>query len=896
MKKEKNTMKKLIALIVVALMLMTTLASCELLDSILGAFNPTPPCTEHVDADGDKLCDKCGAKIEDEEPPHTEHVDENNDGKCDVCGKEIPSGAVLVEEIIVSTDDEDGEGTRDNPFKVKLAQGNSVEISYVVQPKDASNKALVWQAVGEGTGLSVEDSGTKIIIAATADASSGLIEGKAADGSGVAIYLYIEVEVYNAVAGITSSTLLATPDGEYDYELVTALGTTWDMSGSMLQRGQDLLDGKIFGGSQAPRNLTYWPSLGNLGFVVSPANATNSQLVVSYSESGIIKVDIDGSWKALAAGETVVTVSSYSEPDVTMTVKVTVKDSLYRGVLAEEYANTTVSSLSSWNLDADHNTSAQFARYDDWHLVMIHSNSARGDANEDNNQKIFYMGQSDRPYGICLENNVGSTSGGSLTDASSLIWAKLTVPESAVTFNVKIGNNDKVHGQYRVLFVSEDGTEHVLTDGWQGFVSGPSESIQKLSLPETIKGVTGAMIIEHRVTEYDNNAELQIKSMSFEVYKSVTGVELSKSEGTYKPGQSFTVNASVKPDDATNGAVGFYVADESAGKGVSVDAATGLVSISADTADGVYKIIAASAENSDITAVYTLTVTAAEIAVNKWDGKSEILDGVQGIKWTIVGDADLGVGEGADIKTSVGGWSSLKLENRKITSSSYILTFGARVFHRDGETYPKFVVKINGTTVRGIGQSEDYFYVDTDETQYCSYDLSSFVGQTVTVEIGITQGTHAVVQHIEFTGTSARAWENKAELLDSDFDPWTHSGDVDSGVGEGYDIMHTGSYLCNEFVIGESYNSRFTFGARVFHRDGETYPEITLTVRDASGTDHVITAIGQSNDYVYVDTDDIQRFSYDLSAFAGQKVQIMIGLKNNATHCVITDITMTGKE
>lgn len=46
-------------------------------------------CTQHVDADGDGLCDNCGAEMPKE--PCTEHVDANNDGKCDVCGADMPN-------------------------------------------------------------------------------------------------------------------------------------------------------------------------------------------------------------------------------------------------------------------------------------------------------------------------------------------------------------------------------------------------------------------------------------------------------------------------------------------------------------------------------------------------------------------------------------------------------------------------------------------------------------------------------------------------------------------------------------------------------------------------------------------------------------------------------------
>ena len=872
-------MKKVLALLVVCAMLMTMLASCSL-DDLLAMFNPPveqPDCTDHVDADGNYICDNCEAELEkpvDPDPP----VDQ-----------------VLVKDIIVSTDDEEGEGTLENPYKVVVAQGNSIEISYAVQPKDATDKTIVWSVVDAGTGISFSDNGAKVTISASADATNALVEGKANDESGVAVYISVIVEKYTPVSGITSSGLLASDAEEYDYVLVTALGTKWDMSGDPLKRGQELLSGAIFGGSQAPRNLTYWPTLQNFGLLVSPDDATNPAIIVSYSTEGIVRVDVDGTWTTLAAGETIVTITSYTEPDVSIKVKVTVKDALYRGILLEEYQSAPTASNNSWDLDADHNTDAQFSRYDDWHLVMVHSNYVRGQEGNDNNQKIFYMGESARPYGICLENNVGANSGGSLQDAASLMWAKLTIPATAVTFNIKIGNNDKVHGQYRVLFVAENGTQYVLTNGWVGFASGPSESTQKLTLPEEIKGTTGAMVVEHRVTEYDNNAELQIKVMKFEGYNPVTGVELSKTEGTYKPGQMFKLSASVKPNNATNDKVVYYVDDTTAALGITVDA-NGNVTIGENVPGGEYKIYAAAAENTEIKAEYTLKVTVEEIVPNKWEGKSDILNGVQGVKWEIVGNADLGVGEGADINTNGGlSWSSLKLEDKKITSNSFMLKFGARVFHRDGETYPKFVVKVNGEVVRGVGQSEDWFYVDTDATQYCTYDLSKWMGQRVTVEIGITQGTHAVVQYIEFYGTDAgRNWENKSELQDPNGDPWKHEGSVDAGVGEGYDIKGTGSYIYNTFLIGAGYNSQFTFGARVFHRNGETYPDIAVIVRDKDGNEYLIRANGVDADSVHVDTDAIQHFTYDLSQFAGQEVMVAIGLMNNATHCVITDIKMEG--
>ena len=77
-------MKKFLALFVICCMLMTTLASCHLFDQ---------GCAEHVDADVDYICDKCGAELhkpEPEPPVCEEHKDEDGDEKCDVCGADVP--------------------------------------------------------------------------------------------------------------------------------------------------------------------------------------------------------------------------------------------------------------------------------------------------------------------------------------------------------------------------------------------------------------------------------------------------------------------------------------------------------------------------------------------------------------------------------------------------------------------------------------------------------------------------------------------------------------------------------------------------------------------------------------------------------------------------------------
>lgn len=1062
---------------------------------------------------------------------------------------------VKVSKVILSIDDEEGEGTLQNPFHLKGAQGETLQIPFSVLPNNATNKKLTWEVgrITNGVFEAKEDTGVTVDAAASPakiniDAQSAgnvALKVSTTDGSEIVNFVDIVIESYVPVTDIEIGGLIKSESSEYDYVFKTAEGTNWDMSGEQLKRGKDLLDGNVVGGLQKPRNLTYWPTLYNFDIKVNPSDASNQSFTVESSNEEVFKVKTDGSYEVVNEGSAIVTVQSYAQKEIKTKIKVDVEKTLYDGILQTEYDNKNTSTLTSWDLDSDHATDAQFQRYDDWNLVMMQANSRRGDEGIDSNQKIFYMGAPDRPYGINIENRVDSNSGAISTKASGMMWAKLMIPENAKTFNIKIGSTGSaVQGQYRVLFISEDGAKHVLTgqedQGWKGF-SGPNEeSTIKLLLDDSIKGTTGAMVIEHRVPTPDQNAELSIKKLNFEGQVDPTGITLAKTAGTHKPGDTFNLNAKVTPDNVTDGSINYYVDKKSEGKGISIDN-KGKVTISETTAEGTYSVwaesvanpafkaeykitvqlnvtvnewsnkndiingvsgvkwnvvgegdgntnfdsgvgegadlhagakgyaaleladrvisedakiltfnartfrpdteilpefsvyviegenktlvraiganedevlvnneeekgvaysydlsefvgktvtlhisidrgnhgvvthikfinapiaatsiklnkaageyergktfkfnayvqpwdatnsfvefsvdkegqgvsvssvgsiatvtisqdailgdylITANAKGSDVSATYALKVYTpdADTEVNVWEGKDQILNGVNGLAWEVTGKIDSGVGEGADLVVGhETGWSSFKLTNREIKNSSFIFTFGARVFHRDGETYPKFELRIHDgetvNTIKGIGQTENYFLVETDETQYCSYDLSSYIGKTVTVELGITTGTHAVVQKIEFSGnqTNKTSWMNKDEILNGG---WEIVGDKDLGVGEGADIKGLNSYLHQTFVIGQ-HNDEFTFGARVFVRDNEVYPDVKLVVV-CGEEEFVIKANGVETDTVHIESDSVLKFSYDLSQFVGKKVDIRLTLANAATHCVITEIT-----
>ncbi len=764
-------MKKRVLILMLALVLCLTLAFAACQQHKCQSVCPECGKCTNKDCTDPACADKCAGHTP--QPHVCQHVCPEC-GKCTnkdctdpVCAEKCAGHqtAVLVEKILVNTDDETHEGTVESPLDVPVAQSNSVEVTFTVLPQDATNKTINWTvgkitdgafAAASDTGVTATATGSKLTISASATAVGNIaIEGKAADDSAASVYLNVVVESFVAVSNITSGALVTSEEEGVDYQLTTAMGVNWNMDAGMAPRGEELLAGSIFGGLQKPVNLTYFAGAYNLKLDVAPADATDKSLVISYSVPNVVEVNEAGDIEIKGAGSTVVTIASYTNPDVKIAVKVTVLESLYRGITQEAYNAATTSERSSWDLDPNDSQKGgaeHMACYGEWNLVMVHSNLNKGEVGIDNNQKIFYMGSADKPYGVSLENNVGATSGGSLLDSASLMWAKLTIPQNALTFNVKLNNNDKTHGQYRVVFVSEDGKATVLTNNWEAFATPNMPSFtKKLEIPAALKGQTGAMVIEHRVTEFDNNAELHVYKMSFEGQIDVTGVVFDKTEETYQVGErEFTVHAVVKPDNATNDKVVYSMKDGSA-DGVTVDAASGKVTVSATAVAGEYVIVATAEADSTKTAEFTLTLV---------DDVVEIL-----------------------------------------------------------------------------------------------------------------------------------TWENKGEILDESRDPWTVNGDWDSGVGEGVDLRHTGSYLSNEFVIKQN-SSKLTFGVRVFVRGGETYPEIQLQVVQEGQDPVVIKARGQSSDTVTVISDDYLYFSYNLTQFIGQKVEIRIVVVNDATHCAIGSIKM----
>ena len=157
-------------------------------------------------------------------------------------------------------------------------------------------------------------------------------------------------------------------------------------------------------------------------------------------------------------------------------------------------------------------------------------------------------------------------------------------------------------------------------------------------------------------------------------------------------------------------------------------------------------------------------------------------------EWTRTGDFDTGVGEGFDMKAGASAFVY-----HSITNETKFMKVSIRVFHRDGETYPKFYVYIDGMIVREQEASEDWVTTESDNPTDFVYDLSNYVGQDVFIKFYEAAATHCCITSVallEKTGAQLSentSWSTKDEF----FSDW-YTSSVSSTINEGPDFAGSG--------------------------------------------------------------------------------------------------------
>lgn len=665
-----------------------------------------------------------------------------------------------------------GTGTIADPYTVSMAESNSSEHTLVVRPNGADN-TFTWEvgAIENGTftaggdAISATQDGTKLTITSTEQIGTYALRGTAQAG-GFTVYLQVTVTEYTKLTGIEAN-LTADSTDEYDYVLVTAKGTSWDMTNGMSNRGETILAGDA-GKTQyqipLEENLTYFASLYAMTFTPVPAEASSTTWVASYSTEGIFTLDPNsGTWSADAAGETIVTVTNVPE-EASITIKVTVEDTLYTGILSSAYAAETTSDKTGWNFDGfpdpwgEGDAEKAMALYSDWNLVMNKTTSDAGSTAEggDGGQKIFYAGDPDRVYGVDMELRVDSSTGlnANTDNTIALMWAKVNMPAQATTFTIKIGTNtgNKDFLNYRVVFVAGDGSVSDISGGWIAKEEDGTGTNATYTIPESAKGKEGALVIEYALTKANDNIEAIVKDIQIATYTPVESVTANPDAASVGQGGQYTIQTAVAPANATDKSLTYAVTTAPA-TGNTTDItvnSNGVISVSPDAVPGAYTITITSNDNDEATDTFTLTVTKY-VAVTEFKGILTL--GGREVNYGTAGQLD-----GAALTASYDA-------NGFYTDPA--LTFAAQF--NENASVVTYSVAVNGTgvawnadnntfTFNAVGSSEITITPTDNEALAITFTVN-------VVEYQLVAGTHITSTSVGLmSADTSTLWANNAQM------------------------------------------------------------------------------------------------------------------------------------
>ncbi len=665
-----------------------------------------------------------------------------------------------------------GTGTIADPYTVSMAESNSSEHTLVVRPSGADN-TFTWEvgAIENGTftagsdAISATQDGTKLTITSTEQIGTYALRGTAQAG-GFTVYLQVTVTEYTKLTGIEAN-LTADSTDEYDYVLVTAKGTSWDMTNGMSKRGETILAGGA-GKTQyqipLEENLTYFASLYAMTFTPVPAEASSTTWVASYSTEGIFTLDPNsGTWSADAAGETIVTVTNVPE-EASITIKVTVEDTLYTGILSSAYAAETTSDKTGWNFDGfpdpwgEGDAEKAMALYSDWNLVMNKTTSDAGSTAEggDGGQKIFYAGDPDRVYGVDMELRVDSSTGlnANTDNTIALMWAKVNMPAQATTFTIKIGTNtgNKDFLNYRVVFVAGDGSVSDISGGWIAKEEDGTGTNATYTIPESAKGKEGALVIEYALTKANDNIEAIVKDIQIATYTPVESVTANPDAASVGQGGQYTIQTAVAPANATDKSL-TYAVTTAPETGYTTDItvnSNGVISVSPDAVPGAYTITITSNDNAEATDTFTLTVTEY-VAVTEFNGALSL--GGREVNYGTAGQLD-----GAALTASYDA-------NGIYTDPA--LTFAAQF--NENASVVTYSVAVNGTGVAWNADSSTFSFnaVGSSEITITPTDNEDLaISFTVNVvEYQLVAGTHITSTSVGLmSADTSTLWANNAQM------------------------------------------------------------------------------------------------------------------------------------
>lgn len=280
---------------------------------------------------------------------------------------------------------------------------------------------------------------------------------------------------------------------------------------------------------------------------------------------------------------------------------------------------------------------------------------------------------------------------------------------------------------------------------------------------------------------------------------------------------------------------------------------------------------------SDASNIVTYKILPETISTTTKYDRQKLYD-----EWTRSGDFDTGVGEGFDMKAGAKAFVA-----HQITEETKIMLVSIRVFVRDGETYPKFVVKVDGQTIKANGQENDYITVQSDASVTFAYDLSHYIGETVIIEFNELAATHCCITEVELVKRYGIISSTKTSWTRDEFyDEWYLSGSFQKGVSEGVDFAGNGNAQIKITPTAETKFLNLTL--RMFQNQDTSKAKFQVSVNN--------TVLNSTKDLAYVEieiSDTKTTFAYDLTNYIGQEITLKLAsINSDVNHCVLTDISL----
>lgn len=494
-----------------------------------------------------------------------------------------------------------------NQAAVEMIIGETVQLSASVQPSNATEKTISWAtsnqsvatvadgkvtALAEGFSTITASCGGKsatcqvtvskgyvaVSSVTLSNSSLELVEGEEAT-------LNATVEPSDAtdknVAWSTSDASVATVDGGKVTAVKAGTATVTAKAGDKTATCSIIVKQKLVPVESVELNESSVEIVegGTLKLIASvkPENATDKNVAWKSSEVETVSVSSEGILTAIKPGNATVTVTT-SDGNFTATCSVTVLykptatalflnggDWLYAANIGEHYSLSVTTEPKDCHLDLEWTLS-------DESIATISGEGTSIDLYTTDYGKTV-LTVKDRHSGLSLSESVE-------TRVKDFYWTENTglQHDGIPMVEIKVGEEYQLHCNYSPEYATRIFRKDMAGFSYNGFVN-TSPKYFTIDDNGLIKGVSsGLTLIESRIPVYKREGS---SPLYVNVISSVESIELSKSSIKLNVGESETLIATIKPDDATDKTVtwkssntGVATVEDGVIKGVGIGTAT----------------------------------------------------------------------------------------------------------------------------------------------------------------------------------------------------------------------------------------------------------------------------------------------------------------------------------